>query len=501
MDRNKPGWILRYESKGKKATKIGKNYYLYKISSRWDSKKKRAVKITEKYLGKVTKDGIIPPKHERVKEMYNKITVKEYGATYFLQYVSQDILTRLKEVYPNEWKELFCLSVFRLMEKSPLKRMNFYYKNSYISEAIKDVRTSGKFLGKFMREIGVRRESMKEFMGYFMIDTEYAVIDLTNIFSYSKNVISAMLGHNKDKVYKPQINLVLIYSLDKLQPVYFRYVPGSIRDVSAFIKTVNETITDNFILIGDKGLHSDDNVDELIENEIDYVLALKRDSNYIKYENIRRGDRNKFDGYFLYQKKQVWFYSEQLNNKNNGKSEWIITYLDLSLKAEEENDLAIRITKLESKSKDKGLSEREKEFLKKYKGRLYKTPYRNGTLSIRTSLNKSSEEVYSIMKSRVNVEQVFDTFKNTLEADKSYMRDDKQIGGWLFVNFIALQLYYKIYAILLNKKMLNNYSPVDVLTHLKRIYLLKIKDNWQTAEVPKKSRSVVKKLEIKIPIT
>lgn len=501
MKSSKPGWILKYESKGKKATRIGKNYYLYKVSSRWDPKKKRPAKITEKYLGKITKGGVIPPKHEQIKEMYNEISVREYGATYFLQSISQDILVKLKEIYPNEWKELFCLAVFRLMEKSPLKRINIYYMDSYISETIKDVRTSGKFLGNFMREIGIRRELMKQFMRSFMIDTEYALIDLTHIFSYSKNVISAMLGYNKNKVYTPQINMVLIYSFDKLQPVYFRYVPGSIRDVSVLIKTINETVTDKFILIGDKGLHSDDNVSELRENEINYVLALKRNSKYIKYDKIISGDRSKFDGYFLYQKKQIWFYSRKLNNKRNDQPDRVITYLDFSLKAEEENDLAMRITQLEKKSEDKKLSEREKECLQKYKERLYKTSCRNGTLSVRTSLNKTSEETYYIMKSRVNIEQAFDTFKNTLEADKSYMRGDKQIEGWLFVNFIALQLYYKIYAILLDKKMLNNYSPTDVLTHLKRIFMLKIKDEWQTAEIPKKSKSVLEKLEIEIPIT
>jgi len=31
------------------------------------------------------------------------------------------------------------------------------------------------------------------------------------------------------------------------------------------------------------------------------------------------------------------------------------------------------------------------------------------------------------MKSRVDVEQIFDVFKNILNADRSYMRDDKQI--------------------------------------------------------------------------
>jgi len=48
---------------------------------------------------------------------------------------------------------------------------------------------------------------------------------------------------------------------------------------------------------------------------------------------------------------------------------------------------------------------------------------------------------------------VFDTFKNILEADKTYMQNDAKLYGWMFINFIALQMYYTLYGILLKKKL------------------------------------------------
>ena len=484
-----PNWVLKQKRKGTQPVQIGNNYYLYKITSRWDPKKKRAVKVTQKYLGKITKEGIIPPKHIRVREAYKHVLVKEYGASSFILSISQDIIEKLKEVFPYDWKELFCLALFRLIERSPLKRMGFYYENSHISERIKNVRTSGKFLGRFLREIGMQRELMKEFMRSFIVDTEYAIIDLTNVFSYSKGMINAMLGHNTENIWIPQINLILIYSLDRLQPVYFRQVPGSIRDVSSIIRTVNEIQAEKLVLIGDKGLHSDENVRKLREYEIDYVFALKRNSEYIDYTPIIDNKR-KFEGNFVFQKRNVWFYTRKL------KDERIITYLDPSLKAKEENDLAVRIKSIEEKD---SLDEKDRKQLLKYRKRLYTTFYRNGTLSVRTNILESAEEVYQIMKSRVDVEQVFDVFKNILNADRSYMRDDKQIEGWFFVNFISMQMYYKVYAILLSKGLLNNYSPLGAITYLKSVYMLKTKEGWQTSEIPKKSRLLIEKLQI--PIT
>lgn len=490
-----PNWVLRHKRRGTQITRIGNRFYLYKISSRWDPQKKRAVKVTEEYLGKITKDCVIPPKYKRVEDQYRQISVKEYGTSYFLQKISRDIITELKDIFGKEWKELFSLAVFRLTEKSPLKRIGFYYQNSYLSETIEDVRTSQKFLGPFLRNIGIQRESIKKFMRRFMIDTDYAIIDLTHIFSYSEGVISAMLGHNKDNTYLPQVHLILIYSMDKLQPVYFRQVPGSISDVSTIAKTTNETFGEKFVLIGDKGFYSEKNVHELKENGIDYVLALKRDNSLIDYGIIKEGNINKSDGYFIYNKRQIWFYSKKVNGNN------IITFLDPSLKALEESDLAMRISYLEKKSEENKLSEQEQEQFKKCNTRLHETYFRNGTLSVITNIGKTAEEIYQIMKSRVNVEQVFDTFKNVLDADRTYMRDDYQMEGWLFVNFIAMQLYYKIYALLLKNKMLNNYSPLDVLISLKRVYMIKAKDKWQLAEIPRKSKDMIKKLGIDIPIT
>lgn len=149
----------------------------------------------------------------------------------------------------------------------------------------------------------MQRELMKEFMRSFIVDTEYAIIDLTNVFSYSKGMINAMLGHNTENIWIPQINLILIYSLDKLQPVYFRQVPGSIRDVSSIIRTVNEIHAEKLVLIGDT-LHSDENVRELREYEIDYVFALKRNSEYIDYALIIDNKR-KFEGNFVFQKRFI----------------------------------------------------------------------------------------------------------------------------------------------------------------------------------------------------
>lgn len=491
-----PGWVLKYREKGTEVHVRGENYYLCRVSSKWDPVKKRAKKITGEYLGKITKDGLVPPKHKRVAEKYKHITVKEYGATHFIQSLSKDIISSLKKHYPFEWKELFVLAVFRLVEKTSLKNLSFYYNNSFLSETIKDAKTSHKFFGDFLRGVGSRRGEMASFMREFFINAEHAIIDLTNIFSYSQNLTSATLGKNKNNIYTPQVNLVLIYSTDKTQPIYFRLVSGSIRDVSTIIKTVYESRIQNIVFIGDKGIYSAANAKTLKKEKIDYVLPLKRNSRYINYDKLKTTNRKKLGGYFAYNKRNIWFYTTKTDDKKK-----VITYLDLNLKSEEENDLATRIKLLEEKKKESELDKEDEKNLKKYKANLYKKHYRNGTLSVTTSLKKTPEKIYELIKSRASIEQAFDTFKNTLQADKTYARDEQQLEAWIFINFIALQLYCKTYALLIEKEMLNQHSPTDIITHLKRVQKLKANNEWMLAEIPKKSRNIIEKLGIDIPIT
>lgn len=481
-----PEWVLKHKVKGTQVIFVKHGYYLYKIKSKWNPKKKRSEKITEKYLGKITIEGLIPPKFDLLEQKYKNISVKEYGASHFLYELSQDIISNLKEVFPNNWKEIYSMAVLRLFYKTHQKNLKFYYENSYLSELIKGADLSQNSTGIFLRYVGVERALAIKYTSKFIIPNQTAIIDMTNIFSRSEGIVSTMLGHNKDNIYVPQVNLILLYSLDETMPIHFRMVPGSIRDVSIITNTVNEAQLKEVILIGDKGFDSEKNIAKLNENNIQYIISLKRDSSLINYSKTGV----KEDNAFAFDKRIIWFYTTQKDQEK------IVTYHDPYLKASEESDLIVRIKKLEEKEKKEELDADELERKINYKKNMLANNMRLGTLSIRTNVDENEEKIFQLLKSRIDIEQSFDTLKNNIEVERSYTRDDKQLEGWLFVNFIALQLYYKLYAVLIKKKMLNNNSPADIITHLKRINILKINNNWQLAEIPKKTKDILKNLNI-----
>jgi transposase len=313
-------------------------------------------------------------------------------------------------------------------------------------------------------------------MKNFVEGSEFLVIDLTHIFSFSENIISATTGHNSEEDYTPQINLILLYSLDKLQPSFFRLVPGSIRDVSIIPVSLKDAGVKKAVIIGDKGFFSENNVKYLENKEIDidYILPLRRNSSLIDYSPIQSGDKKSFDGHFLFEKRVIWYYEKEKDNRK------IIVFLDEKLKAEEEKDF---ITHVDKKNKP----------MDDYFDRQFKM----GTIAVVAKTSFKNNEVFEYLKARVEIESLFDTFKNLLHADRSYMKDETHLQGW----FVSLLLYYKIYEVLINKDLLAKCSPKDVILHLSRIYKLKIEGKWILSEIPKKTRKIMEKLDFTIHIT
>ena len=77
-----PSWALDCKRKGTELRYIRGNYYLYEVSSKWNPEKKRSVKITGKFLSKITKeDGFVESEKARLKRqqlVIERIQVKEY---------------------------------------------------------------------------------------------------------------------------------------------------------------------------------------------------------------------------------------------------------------------------------------------------------------------------------------------------------------------------------------------------------------------------------------
>lgn len=288
-----PDWVERHKTKGTNISCINGKYYLYAVSSVWNKEKGRAQKITGKYLGRITEDGLVPPKSKLTKQL-TSITVKEYGVSSFLEKAGLDVLEKLKEVFPGYAEKLFSIAVIRVIHHCPFKRVEFFYEQSYLSEMFGDLNLSNTALTSFLREVGSDREKIALFLNHFIAGNKHIVFDATNIISKSELMDINRVGYKNPNQFNTQVNLLYAFALESKTPVYYRVIPGYIRDVTALKLTVTESLLKDVIIVADKGFGSQDNFDMLDDEGLRYIVPLKRNSSLFDKEAIRQGDKSKF---------------------------------------------------------------------------------------------------------------------------------------------------------------------------------------------------------------
>jgi len=475
-----PEWALAHKRKGTELRFISGKYYLYEVTSKWNPEKKRAVKITGKLLGKITEaGGFVESEKERLRKqqlLIEGVQVKEYGITAAIDALFGDTVSALKQYFPDEWRRLVSLAYGRLVHRSPLKNMAFHYSHSYLSEQYGVIDISAKSLGCFLRELGENRQRIVEFCRSFKVSEDYILFDGTDMFSHSELMELPAFSRSKLGTYDDMINLMWIFSVKRQDPVYYRLLPGNIKDVSAFKMSLQESGVKDAIVVMDKGFASKGNIETLENSGLQFIIPLPRTSALINYEKIQGGNKRLFDGYFKHEGRYIWYYAITLDAKKS-----IIVFLDEELRSREQKDYLDRI--------DNGVLDYSIDAF-------HNKQYRLGTIAFIENTNKRPCDVFALYKIRGNIETMIDALKNIVEADRSYMQNDQALEGWMFVNLIALKWYYTILNLLRKHELNKRYSPADFLLFLSEIKKVKINNHWYDAEITKNTSELLQSLNI-----
>jgi transposase len=467
MKQNLPNWVLKHKSKGIEIRKIKNNYYAYKVKSVWDNNKKRAKKITEKYLGSITEEGLLPPKHKRKIELK---PIKEFGNIFFVKENLDELLVHLKKIFPYSYESIISMAILKLCYNSPLKNYSLRYQTSYVSEYYKSASMSANKLSDLLKTIGNNTETVNRFFELLNNKKDNKIaIDLTTIFTNSNNISYAEIGYNSKKIYHEQLQFLMLYSITQQVPTFFKVLPGSIRDVSSLINAMKESKCTDVVLVTDRGFTSEDNWKFLDENHLKYIFPLRKNSSILNYNYL------KHNSYFRYREKHIFYREYKYEDKR------IIQFLDKKLMVEEENTF-LKLVEIGERTIDEYNIKKETF----------------GIISILTNTKLESEEVYELYKSRNDIEVLFGTMKHTLDDDKTYMQSTSKVRGYFFITFLALYLYSKIQIILKEKELLKKYSVKDVLLHLSKIYKIKVNNEELLSEVPKQTRTLMNKLDLHI---
>ena len=147
-----PDWAVKFRRPGTELRRVNDALYkLYECSSVYDKEKKRARKITGKYLGSITEGGGFKESRKRIMEREIEELksgkpaetaeprigeVKEYGLSSYIMKEQQPCIDRLKTVFPEDWSRIVSLAYCRLRYQSPMRRAAGDFSDSFMSHKI-----------------------------------------------------------------------------------------------------------------------------------------------------------------------------------------------------------------------------------------------------------------------------------------------------------------------------------------------------------------------------
>ncbi len=464
-----PDWVLKYKTKGIAIEKRGSSYYASKVTSVWDPSKGRSQKKTVEYLGKVTPDGIIPPRHKRELQIGG---ILEAGHFTFLERFIKNISGPLVEMFPDDWESILSAACIRLCYQEPFSRMKIRHDTSLSKRFWPTAALSKNSLTQLLPRIGRQWITQRDFFSQLSQDEKHMAIDLSHIFSDSQNIQWLEVSHNSEEIWRTQFEILLMWGTTTHRPGFLKLLPGATHSAKSLVNAIWESGLQDVVAIMDKGFYSPTNIECLEEAEIQYAMALRRDLPIIK-----QAPQSKYKQYFHYKKHAQWWRVTEI-----GDGRVIYHFLDKTLADNEESAYLARV--------DEG---------KATKTQYNKLKKRFGTLSIITDTGLSPKDVYGMYKERRDIEYAFEAFKKTLEADVTWMRSRESLQGYLFIHFVALHLYSQVLDHLKRKDLLERYSVQDVLTYLSKVCIVEVNGVDRLGEVSRQTQKVINLLEI--PIT
>jgi len=429
---------------------ISGKWYLYTRATKYDPETGTSTKVSGKMLGSITEQGLVRKKiaFSHIREM----EVFELGASQYFYERGSLIREKLKEFFPDIWREIFSVAVMRLVYDRTLRRCKDHYESSILSSIFPKLPISPASLTNLLDRIGKDRGNIRKFMLSMPREgNRFMVVDGHRLLSASRKLENAEIGYDSKLRYKAQINLLYVFSLgDGVgYPEYYVQFAGNIPDVTAFSALLREVGVkeEDCIFLMDKGVGSNDNFDLVVDSTLYYITPLKRGNLDVRGQVPK--SQFDYEQAFTYHARSV--FSKRIECEGYA----VHLFLDTSLLNDESADFLARSEKRNASlgiKKEKELGRREK-----HKGRLtdedlaalgsctlseeISDKMEMGTISIRTNkLSLTSVQVYCIYKKRQSIEQFFKTFNCTLEFNASYMRGNYSLEAWLFLNHLCMMM-------------------------------------------------------------
>lgn len=471
--------------------------YVYENISFWDKKTHKA-KSKRKCIGHLdtATKKIVPNRKKETTVLTTSNSPECYsydcGIALLLDKITNDMKLNLilKKIFPDDWKAILTCTYFLISEGQALSRVEKWSKQSInpYGGMLADQRVS-ELLSR-ITESNIQNFFTKWFEANS--SDEYYCMDITSVSSYSEFNEFVSFGYNRDGEDLPQINLLLISGHQTHLPLFYRIIPGSIKDVS----TLNESLQRlNFIdikhlhMVMDKGFYSESNVDAMYDNHVRFSIGVPFTSSIARdaVERHRTDDMTTFVNYINVLGDEVFAVSELYKWKNHRC--YLHIYFDNIKAAIDERKFSHKIlTEYEELVSGKTHKAHENDYKRFFtvketpkRGRKVNynqeeiNKYRKNTVGwfvMATNDIKDSKEALEIYRMKDAVEKHFDDLKNDLDMKRLRIHSSSAMEGRIFIQFISLIISSQIKTVMNENDWFNNHNMQEVIDELKSIRVM-----------------------------
>lgn len=413
--------------------KIIKNKkYAYEITASWDKELKQSRSVS-KYLGPVEPDTNKIIKFIKKNKSQEKL-ILDFGDGYFLHesIKNSGFYPILKNKIFDKISGLFSLIMYRICMQSPMYNCENWISGNVLNCFFKNIDLSSQRISDMLASLGeesIQRDFFKEYLNLVGGSESSIIIDATSLPNQI-NIDYNAWGRSDGKIEK-QFKLLCVVDQLKKTPLFYRFLPGNLTDVSTLQTTILELaemgVKNSFVLL-DAGYFSEVNICDLYNRKIEFLTRMPAGRKIFK--NIILNKTNgleELENAYVIGNRSFFIRKIEMDLYNNKAIAYIV--LDPERKAKETKEL------LQKYCNDKSERDENRDKLKFSSC---------GIMILVSSKEISTNEIVSAYYFRQSIEQIFGFSKNDLGLLPIRHHNDLTVRGYLFMQFLSLIIYVDI---------------------------------------------------------
>lgn len=465
-----------------KIEKRGEKEYAYEITSYWD-KKSQKPKQRKKYLGIVVNKK--KKKYERRLIACNsEKLILDFGDSHSLSELLEryGFKSLVKESFPDLFEFVLSFLTYRLCYPSAMKYSQTWFEGNYARMLYKNINFNSQRISDFFKEVGdefLQRKFFEKYIQKFTNSKKGIVIDATSLPNQIHMPLTQW-GRNGEDIDK-QIRFLLVVDKDNEMPLFFRYYPGNLVDVSTLKNTIlelNSLGIENTFTYFDAGYFSEDNIKALQHAEINFLTRLPSMRCLYK-ELIKNHAKSLEDSKNITRYGERGLFIKQIQINLFGKRAYAHLVLDPKRKGREMDKLMVQC--IDEKDKQEDLT--------------YNMMTR-GIMILVSSCKMKKEEVVPAYYIRQTAEKLFGFSKDDLKLLPLNVHNEDTLRGFLLMQFLSLAVFVKI-----KKELGKKYTVEDLVLTMRNLKAKIYEKNIIIGELTKKQKEFAEKLNILMPKT